>query len=78
VVVDFGGYPGRVGATAEMLSGPLPAGRSLPPELETLADNVAYYDEADYEKEYDVSSRTRPKTTRSSVRWPQRCVRTTG
>jgi uncharacterized protein DUF1883/TIR domain-containing protein len=54
VVVDLGGYPGRVGASAEVLPGPLPAGRSLTPDLSALADNIAFYDDADYEKDFDL------------------------
>lgn len=54
VVADLGGHQGRIGASAEILSGPLPAGRTLKPNLAPLADNVAFYDDADYEKDFDV------------------------
>jgi hypothetical protein len=54
VVVDLGGASGSVRSSIELLPGALPPGRRMNPGLATIADNIASYDDADDDKEFDV------------------------
>ena len=54
VTVDLGGARGSVRSGIEILPGALPPGRTISPGLSTIADNLAMYDESDYDKEFDV------------------------
>jgi hypothetical protein len=55
VVVDLGGYPGKVNASVNVLPGPLPAIRNAEPSLTTIADNLAEADPVEFQqKDYDV------------------------
>jgi Domain of unknown function (DUF1883)/TIR domain len=55
VVVDLGGYAGKVNASVNVLPGPLPPIRNAEPGLATIAENVAEGDPFEAEqKNYDV------------------------
>jgi Domain of unknown function (DUF1883)/TIR domain len=55
VVVDLGGYPGKVNAAVNVLPGPLPPLRPVDPGLATIAENLADALPVEPEdKDYDV------------------------
>lgn len=54
VTVDMQGLRGSTRSSIEILPSALPPLRQVNPGLADLADNIASYDDADYEKEFDV------------------------
>lgn len=54
VTVDMNGLAGSVRSGIQILPGALPPFRQENPGLATIADNIAAFDDADYEKDYDV------------------------
>lgn len=58
LVLDLGGYPGRVNASVQVLPGPLPLARQAAPSLSSIAQNVAEFEgydhPADAVREFDV------------------------
>jgi hypothetical protein len=54
VTVDMAGLRGSTRSSIQQLPEALPPLRDTNPALATLADNVAYFDDADYEKDFDV------------------------
>jgi hypothetical protein len=54
ITVDVAGLRGSTRSSIRQLPAALPPLRQTNPGLAALADNVAYYDDADYEKDFDV------------------------
>lgn len=54
ITVDMAGLRGSTRSSIQQLPEALPPLREMSPDLATLADNVAYYDDGDYEKDFDV------------------------
>jgi Domain of unknown function (DUF1883)/TIR domain len=54
ITVDMAGLRGSTRSSIQQLPQALPPLREVNPGLATLADNVAFYDDSDYDKEFDV------------------------
>jgi hypothetical protein len=54
VTVDMAGLRGTTRSSIQILPSALPPLRQTNPGLASLADNIADYDDADYDKEFDV------------------------